>query len=61
MASVQDQGGHGRDADYEINRNARRRVIMMTDDSSLTNMRVMRTTEVTVAMLLDKNLMPMSV
>ena len=57
MASGQGWGRHGRDADDEMNRNTQKiRVIMMPANSSLTNMRVMRTTVVTVTMVLDENL-----
>ena len=57
MASGQGLGGHSRGVDNEINRNTqRRRVIMIPDDSRCTSMRVMRTAEATVTMLLDKSL-----
>ena len=57
MASGQGRGGHGRDANKCMNRNMqRRRAIIMSDDSSLTNMRLMRTIEVTIKIFLDKNL-----
>ena len=57
MASGQEWGGHSCGADNEININAqRRRVIMIPDDSRRTSMRVMRTAEATVTMLLDESL-----
>ena len=57
MASGQGWGGHSRVADNEINRNAqRRRVIVIPADSRRTSMRVMRTAEATVTMLLYKSL-----
>ena len=55
MASGQGIGGHSRGANNEINRNAqRRRVIMIPPDSRRTSMRVMRTAEDNVTMLLEK-------
>ena len=57
MASGQGWGGHIWGANNEINRNAkRRRVLMIPADSRRTSMRVMRTAESTVTMLLDKSL-----
>ena len=54
MASGQESGRHSHGANNEINRNAqRRRVIMIPDDSRRTSMRVMRTAEATVTMILD--------
>ena len=57
MPLVQGWGGHGCDADNEMNINAqRRRVILMPSDSSFPHMRVMRTTDIAVTMLLGENL-----
>ena len=57
MALGQGWGGHSCGADNEINRNAqRRRVVMIPADSRHTSMRVMRTAEATIAMLLKKSL-----
>ena len=57
MALGKGRGGHSRSADNEININAQRRIfIMIPDDSRRTSMRVMRTAEATVTMLLDESL-----
>ena len=57
MALGQGGGGHSQVADNEINRNAQiRRVIMIPADSRRTRMRVVRTAEATVTMLLYESL-----
>ena len=57
MASVQGRNEHRRESNNEINRNARkRRVIMMPDNLRLTNMRSMRTTEVNDIFIIYVNL-----
>ena len=56
MALGQGGGGHSQVAYYVINRNAQiRSVIMIPADSRRTIMRVMRTAEATITMLLEKS------
>ena len=60
--SCNGQGGHGHNPDDQINTNIQiGSIIIVLFDLSLTNMKVMRTNNVFVKMLIDETLMPMSI